>query len=142
MKNTNKNEVKDSILRRELKENEIDDDNLKKFLRLLERLKRSKELSNYKVITEDEQREVVKRSKKRSMLSIFSKRIYSVCKIMLESKEMIEVLIHFHNTTIKEDIVLESQKDMLDIMIEKGKEPILGKLRIIQLIEADLQLLI
>ena len=30
---------------------------------------------------------------------------------------------------------------ILDIVIEKGKELILGKLRIIQLIEADLQLL-
>ena len=31
---------------------------------------------------------------------------------------------------------------VLDVILEKGKGPIIGKLRIIQLIEADLQMII
>jgi len=50
-------------------------------------------LSNYNVITKDEWKEMVKKSKKRSVLSIFLKRIYSVCKIILESKKMTEMIM-------------------------------------------------
>ena len=50
---------------------------------------------------------VVKKSKKRSVLSIFSKRIYSVYKIILESEIIIVVLIQFCNVVIKEEIVLD-----------------------------------
>ena len=39
------------------------------------------------------------------------------------------------------DIYLLLEVKILDIVIKKGKEPILGKLRTIQLIKADLQLL-
>lgn len=41
----------------------------------------------------------------------------------------------------KKGIYVEGQIRIHDAIIEKGKGPILGKLRITQLIEADLQLI-
>ena len=100
--------MRDRILRGELKENETDNKNLRRFLWLLERPKSSnEELSNYNAITEDKWKEVIKKSKKKSILLIYSKRIYLVCKIMLESKRMTAVLIWFYNVVIKEEIVLD-----------------------------------
>ena len=65
------------------------------------------------------------------MSSIFLKRTYSVCNIMLESEKILEVLIWFFNIDIKEEIILERWKDILGAMIEKGKGLVLRKLRII-----------
>ena len=122
MKSMNKNKVRDRILREESKENKTDDENLRRFFQLLERLKRgNKELINYNAITEDEQKEVIKNSKKTSVSSIFSKRVYLVHKIILESEKMVEVLIRFYKVVIKEEIILERQKDVLNTMAEKGK---------------------
>jgi len=55
---------------------------------------------------------------------------------------MNEILIRFYNIIIQECYYPFRWLNMLDIMIEKGKGPILGKFYTIQLIEADLQLLI
>ena len=55
---------------------------------------------------------------------------------------MIALLVNYYNLIIKHCFYPSRWMKILDIVIEKGKELILGKLRIIQLIEADLQLLI
>ena len=53
-----------------------------------------------------------------------------------------QMLITFYNLVIKNGIVLERWRNMIDTMIEKGKGPYIEKLRIIELIEGDLQLII
>lgn len=42
---------------------------------------------------------------------------------------------------MQNSVYLKRWKKVLDVVIEKGKGPMLGKLQITQLIEADLQLL-
>lgn len=48
--------------------------------------------------------------------------------------------MRFINVTIKNEHVLRRWLDVADITLEKGKGPRIDKLRIIQLIEGDLQL--
>ena len=43
---------------------------------------------------------------------------------------------------ITKGIVLDRWRNTIDAMLDKGKGPLLGKLRIIELIEGDLQLII
>ena len=47
------------------------------------------------------------------------------------------ILIRYYNLIIKYRYYLTRWLKTLDVTIEKGKKPILGKLRTIQLIEAD-----
>ena len=82
---------------------------------------------------------VVKKSKRCSASSIFSKRTHAACKCALDSERMTEVLVRFYNTLLKNGYFLQRWVDILDVMIEKDKGLVLGKLRIITLIEADLQ---
>ena len=79
------------------------------------------ESRNFIPITEEEWNMIIKKSKKRNVSLIFSKRIYAVCKIILERERMTTLLIRFHNLVMKEEIVLERWRDVLDIIIEKGK---------------------
>ena len=48
----------------------------------------------------------------------------------------------FYNIVIAKGIVLDRWRGVLDVMLEKGKGPTLGKLRIIELIEGDSQLIV
>jgi len=80
-------------------------------------------------------------TKKQSTLSIFSNRIYASYKYCLGSNKMINLPIRFYNKLITNTIYLKWWLNILDIIIEKGKEPTLRKLRTIQLIEVDLQLI-
>ena len=52
------------------------------------------------------------------------------------------ILILFYNLVLQKGIVLERWRNILDIIIEKGKGPVLRKLRIIELIEGDLQIIV
>ena len=54
---------------------------------------------------------------------------------------MINILIRYYNTIIKQQYYPKWWLKILEVMIEKGKGAKLGKLRIIQLIEADLQMI-
>ena len=60
-------------------------------------------------------------------------------KCALDSKRMTNVLIRFYNLLLRNGYFPKRWLDILDIMIGKGKGLVLGKLRIITLIEADLQ---
>ena len=63
-------------------------------------------------------------------------------KYILGSKRISYILTTFYNKIVKACYYPERWLLVLDIMIKKGKGPKLGKLRTIQLIEADMQLLI
>ena len=54
---------------------------------------------------------------------------------------MMKILVRFYNAIVRKGYYLKQWTRLLNVMLEKGKGPILGKLRTMQLIEADLQLL-
>ena len=66
------------------------------FLQLLKR-KEGFEIgsNNMQPITEEEWEVMVKKAKLRSASSVFSKRVYSVCKCTLESSKMTKILVIF-----------------------------------------------
>ena len=72
---------------------------------------------------------------------MFSKRTYSIYKCTLESTKMTNILVRFYNTVVRKGYYLRHWVKLLAVILEKGKEPIIGKLQMIQSIEADLQLL-
>ena len=63
-------------------------------------------------------------------------------KLVVDNEEFMDMLLMFYNLTISKGIVLNRWRSVLDTMLDKGKGPVLGKLRIIELIEGDLQLII
>ena len=63
-------------------------------------------------------------------------------KLVVDNEEFMDMLIMFYNLAIAKRIVLNLWRNVLDTMLDKGKGPVLGKLRIIELIEGDLQLII
>lgn len=77
-----------------------------------------------------------------STSSIFSKRTYEVYKAALNSNFITQLLVRFYNVAIKNQYYVERWLNILDTIVDKEKGPVLGKLRIIQLIEADLQLML
>ena len=83
----------------------------------------------------------IKRSKCLSISSIFSKQTYAVYKYLLESDRMIYILTRYYNTIIEQQYYPKRWLKILEVMIEKGKGAKLGKLRTIQLIEANLQMI-
>ena len=54
---------------------------------------------------------------------------------------MLRVLVMFYNILVREKYFPLRWMKILKVCIEKGKEPILGKLRVLQLIEEDLQIM-
>jgi len=84
----------------------------------------------------------VKRSKRKSVSSVFSRRTYAVYKLVNDNDKFLEVLLIFYNLVLQKGIVLKRWQNILDVILEKGKGPLLGKLRIIELIEGNLQIII
>jgi hypothetical protein len=82
-------------------------------------------------ISIDEWKAVVESLKKRSASLIFSFRLYSIYKCSLYSKKITNLLVKFYNIIVNECYYPEQLLNILDIMIEKGKEPTLGKLQTI-----------
>ena len=62
--------------------------------------------NNMEEITEDKWIRVVKKAKRKSASSMFSKRIYSVYKCALESTKMKIFLVRFYNTVMKKGYYL------------------------------------
>ena len=133
-------EMKEKILTGKLEREDFDNANVFQFLSLLQADLEFLNLS-YKPITIEEWKKVVKVSKKKSTYSIFSKRTYAVYKIALASPRLTYLLVRILNLTIKYNHVLNRWVKILDTVLEKEKGPVIRKLRIIQLIEGDLQLL-
>ena len=63
-------------------------------------------------------------------------------KCALESSTMTKILVKFYTTVVRKGYYLKRWIKLLAVILEKGKGPIIGKLRTIQLVEADLQILI
>ena len=62
-------------------------------------------------------------------------------KCAIELERMKEVLVKFYNVIVKHQCYPKRWLDALDMMLEKGKGNLISKLRVIQIIEEDLQLL-
>ena len=86
--------VRNKILRRRLVESDCDNKEVFEFLKLLKNPTQCNKPS-FKPITEDECTREVKKSKKRSSSSIFSKRTYSVHKCVILSERMTAILVCF-----------------------------------------------
>lgn len=95
----------------------------------------------YKPVTEDEWTKVVKKSKRTSTSSMFSKRTYPTYKCALGSPRLTKLLLRCLNLTINNRHILNRWLQIVDVMLEKGKDNVLGKLHTIQIVEGDLQLL-
>jgi len=54
---------------------------------------------------------------------------------------MTEILVKFYNVIVQRSYYLGQWTKVLDVILEKGKGPVLGKLHTIQLIEVDFQIL-
>ena len=132
--------MRNKILSGDLDIEDCSFDDVYKFLQLLANPIQY-DAEQHRAITVDEWIAVVKKAKRQSTSSIFSNRTYSVYKCALENDIMTSILVKFYNTLIKHRIYLKRWLKILDIILEKGKGPIIGKLRTIQLYEADLQLL-
>ena len=60
-----------------------------------------------------------------------------MCKCTLDSERMTDILFSYYNLLTKNGYFPKRWLDVLDVMIEKGKGMVLGKLRTITLIEVD-----
>ena len=79
---------------------------------------------------------------KRSSSLISSNRAYPIYKCAINSPKINFILESYYNTIVKVKFYSTRWLKILDVMIEKGKSPTIGKLRTIQLIEKDIELLI
>ena len=93
-----------------------------------------------KELTEEDFMIVVEQSKRGSNSSIFSKRDYSVLECAMTCDRMAKLLVRFFNVMIKSNHFPCGQLCVLDIMIEKEKVNRASEIRVMQTIEADLQL--
>ena len=83
-----------------------------------------------KELIEAEFRIVVKKSKRKSTSSTFSKRDHSLHKCAMHCERMAMVLVRFYNAIIKHNQFLSRWFCVLDVMIEKGKVNRINKLRV------------
>ena len=56
-------------------------------------------------ITEEEWVKTVKKAKRKSASSVFSKRNYSMYKCALESDKIVKILVIFYNVVVQKDII-------------------------------------
>lgn len=97
--------------------------------------------SEYSPVTVEEWTQVVKKANRTSTSSVFSKITYPVYKCAIGSPRLTRLLVQCMNITINNCHILIRWIKIVDIMIEKGKGNVLGKLRTIQLVEGGLQLM-
>ena len=114
-----------------------------RFLKLLKvpRDRRNVGARSEKEILAHEQEKEVRKAKKNSASSIFSNQTYVVCKYALGCDQMMMILVTFYNLLIKTGYYPKRWTKLVDTILEKGKGPILGKLKTITLIEGDLQIM-
>ena len=133
------NNTRDKILAGQLTPEDCDNEEVFEFLSLLKNPQQNNK-PPYEPITEDKWIEEVKRSKKASVSSIFSRRTYSVYKCAIGCARMTTILVWFYNVLLKQCYYPVRWINIVEITLEKGKGPVLGKLRNITLIEGDLQM--
>ena len=121
------NEVRSRIIKGEPCREECDSPVVFKFLQLLKSPTNQINIET-QLIFIDQQISVVKKAKKRSASLIFSQRNYAVYKCVIKSEKMNFILMKFYNTIIEQMYYPTRWLKILDIMLEKGKGPVLGKL--------------
>ena len=121
-----------------LRRQDCDDERVHKLLKLL-KVPPEQRNNRIKNMLVDDWERVVKGSKKRSASSIFSKRTHAAHKCALGVERMTHTLVDFCNVLIKNGCYPSRWLKTLDAMLGKGKGWIIGKLRIVTLIEADSQ---
>ena len=92
-----RNPIRNKILSGTLRRDECDDERVYRFLKLLKQDGRSEYRRNRSEICDQDWIRVVRKSKRSSASSIFSKRTYAVYKCALESERMTDVLVRFYN---------------------------------------------
>jgi len=138
-KKLTQNETRDKVLKGLLIEDDCDHPEVLNFLKLLKQKQPTE--YRYQQVTTDEWRTVVHKAKKQSLSSVFSKKNYSLYKYSIQSELITELLVKYYNAIIIKEFYSLRWLKTLNIILEKGKGPVLGKLRMIQLIEADFQLI-
>ena len=131
--------VRDRILNGELCREDCDFESVYEFLKLLKQPEMMKQNRRCEEITAEQWRRIVVRSKRRSASSIFSRRNYAAYKCALSSDRMTNVLVTYYNIILKNRFYPSRWEKILDVMLSKGKGMVIGKLRTITLIEADIQ---
>ena len=132
--------TREKTSRGELKREDCDEENARKFLCLSKR-RPIIQVIEVKQVSEEEFRVVVKISKRRSTSSTFSKIDFSTCKCAMNCELITKVLLISYDVMLKCNHFPSRQLDVLDAMIEKVKVNVINKLRNMQKIEVDLQLL-
>ena len=92
--------VKNRILKEQLRREDCNNEDMFEFLSLLEQPENWEQKNEFQLILEEEWVGSMKRAKKRSASSIFSKRTYALYKYVLTSERMARLLIKFYNTLI------------------------------------------
>ena len=135
-------DTRDAILDRNLDLLECDNKDVYKFLSLLKQPihLRQQEKRNFQEVTQEQWIKEVKRAKKQSASSIFSKRTYSVYKCALDSSRMTFILVTLLNIFLRRCFYPSRWIKLSETILEKGKGPVIGKLRNITLIEGDYQI--
>ena len=134
------NKIQERILEGRVSPKECSSYDVYKFLSFL-RTNIDEIHQRFKPITVDDFVSVVRKAKSRSTSSIFSERTYATYKCLICFPKLTALYVKFLNLVIQKKHVLNRWLDIVDVVLEKGKGPRLDKLRIIQLIEGDLQLL-
>ena len=110
-----------------LRKNECNNEELFKFLKLFKQLdhRRNKEMVEISV---EIFISMVKCTKKQNISLVFSGRIYAVYKCIILCNRMLSVLVIFYNIILKQKYYLVRWIKILETIIEKGKELVIGKL--------------
>ena len=125
------NDIRDRILKGRLDLNEYSNTDVYEFLMLLQQNNAIRNERNYKPITKEEWRHIIIKVKRQSRSSISSKRNYAMYKYRLESEVLTNILTRYYNTIVQKEFYPTYWLKVLDIMLDKDKGLIIGKLRTI-----------
>ena len=93
--------IRDKLLRGRLQRDECSNNDVFEFLSLLQWNNAISYETSYKPITKEEWQFVVRKAKRQSNLSIFSKRKYSMHECGLHSKILINILLKYYNVIMQ-----------------------------------------
>ena len=130
--------TRNKIISGRLRREECDHLKVFKFLKLLKRNSPIESARSVEYIKVKDWFRQVKKAKKNSISSIHSKRTYAVYKCALGCTRMTAILVAVMNLFIREMYYPKRWLNLTEVSLEKGKGPVLGKLRFITLIEGDL----
>ena len=132
--------MRDKILDRNLNRSNCDNKDVFVFLKLLQKPRGiMNSCPNY--ISEEMFVSAIKWLKKQSVSSIFSFRVYAVYKCAILHDRMRMILLLFYDIILKQRYCTNRWMKILEICIEKGKGSRIRKLRNLQLIEGNLQII-